>query len=168
MTEYKKFPYRSEFPKSSERSCNHRSLEDALQWARGIIHSHWRETGEFGVEGEYVYDAETSVITNRNTGYRWILRRDDNRVEFQTPQMFEEAVAEESIDVHLSIEEAEALAQAAQADAIKDKRTKALVEQALDQIAILCRQVRGRVRAGDSFIAVGARSIPRRARSGKT
>jgi hypothetical protein len=65
------------------------------------------------VEGEYVNDAETALATNRNTGYRWILRRDDHRVEFQTEQMLEEAAAEESIDVHLSIEEAEALARAA-------------------------------------------------------
>jgi len=40
----------------------------------------------YGSEGEHVYpDAETAVITNRNTGYRWILRRKDWRVEFQTP-----------------------------------------------------------------------------------
>lgn len=163
MAEYRKYPYRSEFPHSSEDGRNHQTLEDALQWARWTIHSRWRETNEYGVEGDYVHDdAQTAVITNRNTGYRWILRRSDHVIEFQTPQMFEEAVADQTIDVHLSIEEAEALARAAKAEAVKDKRTKALVEQALDQIAILCRQVRERVRAGDAFIDAWTRSIPRK------
>ena len=53
------------------------------------------------------------MITNRNTGYRWILRRHESAVEFQTPQMFEESVAEISIDVHLTVEEAESLASVA-------------------------------------------------------
>lgn len=162
MPEYRKFPYRSEFPDSSERARNHQTLEDALQSARWTIHSRWRENNEYGVEGDYIHDAQTSVITNRNTGYRWILRRDDHRVDFQTPQMLDEAVAEQSIDIHLSIEEAEALALAANREAIKDKRMKALVEQALDQIAILCRQVRERVRVGDTFVDGWTRSIPRR------
>lgn len=162
MADYRKFPYRSEFPDSSERPRNHQTLEDALQWARWRVHSRWRETNEYGVEGEYVNDAETAVITNRNTGYRWILRRSDHRVGFQTQQMLEEAAAEESIDVHLSIEEAEALARAAKAEAIRDKRRRALVEQALDQIAILCRQVRERVRVGDTFIDGWTRTIPRK------
>ncbi len=162
MAEHRKFPYRSEFPDSSERARKHQTLEDALHWTRWTIDSRWRETNEYGVEGEYVHDAQTAVITNRNTGYRWILRRDDHRVEFQTPQMFEEAVVEQSIDVHLSMEEAEALARAAKAEAIKDKRTKALAEQALDQMAILCRQVRERVRSGDDFVDGWTRSIPRK------
>jgi hypothetical protein len=162
MAEYRKFPYRSEFPDSSERARNHQTLEDALRWARWTIHSRWRESNEYGVEGEYVNDAKTALVTNRNTGYRWILRRDDHRVEFQTEQMFEEAAAEESIDVHLSIEEAEALARAAKAEAIEDKRRRALVDQAIDQIAILCRQVRERVRVGDAFIDGWTRTIPRK------
>src|SRR5947209_8044425 len=73
MPEYTKFPYRSEFPDSSERPRNHQSLEDALDWSRRIVHSRWREDNEFGREGEYAYeDMVVAVITNRNTGYRWI------------------------------------------------------------------------------------------------
>jgi hypothetical protein len=34
MAEYKKYPYRSEFPDSSESGRSHQSLEDALEWAR--------------------------------------------------------------------------------------------------------------------------------------
>lgn len=161
MTEYKKFPYRSEFPDSVESARNHQTLEDALRWARWTIYSRWRETNEYGIEGDHIRDAEIALITNRNTGYRWLLRRSDRLVEFQTPQMLEEAVAEQSIDIHFSIEEAEALARAAVGADIKDKRTKALVGQALDQIAILCRQVRERVRAGDTFVDAWTRSIPR-------
>lgn len=162
MTEYRKFPYRSEFPDSGEGARNHQTLEDALEWARWTIHSRWRETNEYGVEGGYVHDAETAVITNRNTRYRWILRRSNRHVEFQTPQMLEEAVAGQSIDIHLSIEEAEALARTAMSVDIKDKRTKALVGQALDQMAILCRQVRERIRAGDTIVDDWTRSIPRK------
>lgn len=162
MADYKKYPYRSEFPDSSEMGRNHQSLEDALDWARRVIHGRWRETNEYGIEGEYIHDAETAVITNRNTGYRWILRRREHVVEFETPEMLEEAIAAESVDLHLSIEEAEALARAAKAATISDKRTRALTEQALDQIGVLCRQVRERIRAGDSFIDPWMRSIPRK------
>lgn len=161
MPEFKKYPYRSIFPDSSENARNHQTLEDALQWARWMLHSTWRETNEYGVEGDYVHDAETALITNRNTGYRWILRRKEFTVEFQTPGMFEELVSAESIDVHLTIEEAEALAHAAKSAQVKDRRTRALMEQALDQIALLCRQVRERVRAGDTFIDGWTRGIPR-------
>lgn len=161
MAEFKKYPYRSVFPDSSEGGRNHQTLEDALQWARWTLHSRWRETNEYGVEGDYVRDAETAVITNRNTEYRWIMRRKESTVEFQTPGMFEELVGDQSIDVHLSIEEAEALARAAKCAQINDKRTKALMDQALDQIALLCRQVRERVRAGDTFIDGWTRGIPR-------
>ena len=108
VAEFKKYPYRSVFPDSSESGRNHQTLEDALQWSRWTLHSRWRETNEYGVEGDYVRDAETAVITNRNTGYRWILRRKESTVEFQTPGMFEDLVGDQSIDVHLSIEEAEA------------------------------------------------------------
>src|SRR5438128_809940 len=104
MSEYKKFPYRSEFPDSSESGRSHQSLEDALHWSRWTIHARWRETNEYGIEGAYVRDAETAVITNRNTGYRWLLRRHESVVEFQTPQMLEESIAVEGIDVHLSVE----------------------------------------------------------------
>jgi hypothetical protein len=52
--------------------------------------------------------------------------------------MFEGAVAEPSIDVHLRIEEGEAFARAVKAVSITDKRMKAPVDQALDQFAVLC------------------------------
>ena len=99
MRTYTKFPYRTEFPDSSESGRNSQTLEDALHWARWVLHAVWRETSEYGKEGDPIYEAETAIITNRNTGYRWILRRADWRVEFQTREMFEEAVANESIDV---------------------------------------------------------------------
>lgn len=59
--------------------------------------------------------------------------------------MVEESVANESVDLHLSIEEAEALARAANSAELKDRRQRALLDQALDQIALVCRQVRDRV-----------------------
>lgn len=162
MPEFKKYPYRSEFPDSAERWRNHQTLEDALQWARWTIHARWHETNEYGSEGEYVHDdAAVALVTNRATGYRWILRRRDHRVEFQTPQMLEDAVGEQGIDLHLSVEEAEALARAAKSERINERRTKALVDQALDQVALLCRQVRERVRVGDAFIDAWTRGIPR-------
>lgn len=165
MADYKKYPYRTEFPDSSESARSHQSLEDALHWARWTIYSRWRETNEYGNAGDYVHDATTAVITNRNTGYRWILRRDESVVEFQTPDMLEDSIAEFGIDVHLTVEEAEALARTAISSAAKDKRTKALTGQALDQIGLLCRQVRERVRLADTFIDAWTRSIPRRTES---
>ena len=161
MNTYRKFPYRVEFPDSSESARNSQTLEDSLWWARWTINRVWKESSEWGVEGEPTTDAETAVITNRNTGYRWILRRKNPQVEFQTSEMFEEAVANESLDVHLTVEEAEALAHAAKSGQIKDPRLKALTDQALDQIGLLCRQVRERVRLGDSFIDAWTRGIPR-------
>lgn len=128
MAEYRKFPYRSEFPDPSERARNHQTLEDALWWARWMVHRVWRETNEYGAEGEYIHDAESAVITNRNTGYRWIMRRGDHRVEFQTPQMFKEAIAKESIDVQLTIEEGEARAQAANGAAIEDSPSSTVTD----------------------------------------
>ncbi len=77
--------------------------------------------------------------------------------------MIEEAAAEVGINVYLTVEEAEALGRAAKSNEVKDRRTKALMEQALDQIAIVCRQVRDRIRAGNKFIDGWTRSIPRRA-----
>lgn len=162
MTTYTTFPYRTEFPDSSERGRNSKTLEDALATARWQVHRVWRETNEYGREGEYIYDTDTAVVTNRNTGYRWLVRRGDHRVEFQTPKMLEETVAEESIELHLSVEEAEALARAATSSQIKDRRQKALLDQALDQIAVVCRQVRRRVEAGDELIDAWTRTIPRR------
>jgi hypothetical protein len=159
---YTTFPYRTEFPDSSESGRNSKTLEDALSSARWHVHRVWRETNEYGREGEYIHDTETAVITNRNTGYRWILRRGDHRVEFQTSQMLKDAVAEQNIELHLSVEEAEALARAAIDTQLKDRRQKALVDQALDQIAVVCRQVRGRVEAGDELVDAWTRAIPRR------
>ena len=102
-----------------------------------------------------------AVITNRNTGYRSLVRRNTAPVEFQTSEILEEMVASEGLDVHLTVEEAEALARAAKSGHIKDPRTKALIDQALDQIGLLCRQVRERVRLGDTFIDAWTRGIPR-------
>lgn len=151
MPHYKKFPYRSEFPDSSEGARSHQTLEDALYWARWKVHRVWRETNEYGLEGDYIYDAPRAIITNRNTGYRWILRRDDHHVEFQTPEMFEDAVAHAAIELHLTVEEAEALAVAIKLEAIADKHIRALASQALDQIALVCREIRERARIADAF-----------------
>jgi hypothetical protein len=92
MKRYAKYPYRTEFPDSSEGGRNSQTLGDALSWARWHLYRVWRDDTEYGRAGEYIHDTETAVITNRNTGYRWILRREDRRVEFQTPEMLEEAV----------------------------------------------------------------------------
>jgi len=73
-------------------------------------------------------------------------------VEFQTPAIVQETVADESVDIHLTVEEAEALARAAKSAELKDRRQRALLDQALDQIALVCRQVRDRVLAADEFI----------------
>ncbi|MFN8232259.1 MAG: helix-turn-helix domain-containing protein [Actinomycetota bacterium] len=137
-------------------------MEDALWWARWQVQSRWRETNEFGRAGEYANDSEIAVITNRNTSYRWIVRRGDHRVEFQTPEMLEGTVADQSVELHLTVEEVEALARATVDAKPKDRRQKALVEQALDQIAVVCRQVRARVEAGDELIDSWTRAIPRR------
>src|SRR5436305_10783496 len=99
MTTYAKFPYRVEFPDSSEDARRSQSLEDALSIARWTLHRVWKEDWEGGRKGESTTDAETAVITNRNTGYRWILRRTGYDVEFQTPGMIEELVASQTIEV---------------------------------------------------------------------
>jgi hypothetical protein len=52
MAAYPKFPFRSEFPDSDEGWRNHKTLEDALDWARWTIHSRWQETNEYGRAGE--------------------------------------------------------------------------------------------------------------------
>jgi Helix-turn-helix domain len=57
------------------------------------------------------------------------------------------------------------LARAAKAAEITDRRTKALAEQALDQIGAICRRVQDRVRAGEKELDLWARSIPRSYRS---
>jgi hypothetical protein len=98
------------------------------------------------------------------------MRRKERTVEFRTPAMVEELVAGEGIDIYLTVEDAEALARAAKAADIKDRRTKALMEQTLDQIAVVCRDVRDRIEAGDKWIgaAVGPAIISSPERSPKT
>lgn len=114
-----------------------------------------------GRAGEPTTDADRAVITNRNTGYRWILRRGRTEVEFQTMAMYEDLVADQGIEVYLTVEEAEALARSAMGRESKDAREKALTGQALDQIAHLCRGVRDCVTAGDTDVARRSGRIPR-------
>ncbi len=76
MAEYKKFPYRSEFPDSTETARNHQSLEDALSWTRWIIHSRWRETNEYEIAEEYTNDAAqrarlAPLALSANVAGRW-------------------------------------------------------------------------------------------------
>jgi hypothetical protein len=71
-------------------------------------------------------------------------------------------LADQSIELHLTVEEAEALARAAVDTQLKDRRQKALLDQALDQIAVVCRQVRRAVEAGDELVVAWTRAIPRR------
>jgi hypothetical protein len=87
-------------------------------------------------------DADVALITNRDTGYRWILHRESAAVEFQTPGMLTEQVARDHLNVNLSVEEAEALADAAESAEISDKRRAAIVRQATEQIRLLAGQVR--------------------------
>ena len=87
-------------------------------------------------------DAHVAVITNRDTGYRWILRRGSMTVEFQTPDMLPEQIADDYLRVFLSVEEAEALVDAAESAEMPDKRRAALVRQATGQIRLLVGQVR--------------------------
>jgi hypothetical protein len=87
-------------------------------------------------------DADVAVITNRDTGYRWILHRESATVEFQTPGTLAEQVARDHLNVYLSVEEAEALADAAESAEISDKRRAAIVRQATEQIRLLAGQVR--------------------------
>jgi hypothetical protein len=48
---------------------------------------------------------------------------------FQTSGMLEDASAEESVDLHLTVEEAEALARAAAGGQVKDQRQKAILKE---------------------------------------
>ena len=162
MAEFKKFPYRSEFPESRAQARSHQTLEDAIWWSRYALNARWHDSDdeEGVIAGERVYDAERALITNRNTGYRWLLRRNKYEIEFQTPQMFEDLVADQRIEPYLTVEEGEAVATVAKMAQVKDKRLKALSDQALEQIGTLCRQIRERVRAGDDFIDSWSRGIP--------
>jgi hypothetical protein len=119
------------------RSHNAVSLERALSDARHVLRYVWKENGE------WIYpDADVAVITNRDTGYRWILRRDSDAVEFQTAGMLAEQAAGDQLDAFLSVEEAEALASAAEFAEVADKRTAALVRQAAGQLRMLASRVR--------------------------
>jgi hypothetical protein len=85
-------------------------------------------------DGSPANDAYVAVITNRDTGYRWILRRASATVQLETPEMLAEQVAMDKLYVYLSVEEAEALAEAAESAQVDDKRRVALGRQATEQI----------------------------------
>jgi hypothetical protein len=112
------------------------SLERAIQDAQDALGWVLKSDGSPG------NDAYTAVITNRDTGYRWILRRGSATVEFQTPAMLAEQIADDHLDIYLSVEEAEALAEAAESAEMPDKRKAAVVRQAAGQIHLLVSQVR--------------------------
>lgn len=136
-----KRPYWVEFPDATQdgflvRNHNSPSLESAIQDARYALGWVLKSDGSPG------NDADAAVITNRDTGYRWILRRGSATVEFQTPGMLAEQVAAEQLCVYLSVEEAEALADAAESAEIPDKRKAAVARQAAGQIRLLASQVR--------------------------
>jgi hypothetical protein len=147
-------PYWVEFPGSGVdkgdpycRAHNAVSLERALSDARQVLWRRWKENHD------WVYPlADIAVITNRDTGYRWIMRRDSAAVEFQTPEMLAEQVASDQLNVFLSVEEAEALASAAEAAEVTDKRTAALVKQAAGQLQLLASQVREARRQAETHV----------------
>ena len=147
-------PYWVEFPGSSAdkddpycRSHNAVSLERALSDGRCVLWRVWKDGGEWVYPG-----ADVALITNRDTGYRWILRRGSDAVEFQTPEMMAEQVARDQLNVFLSVEEAEALAGAAESAEVTDKRTAAVVRQAAGQLRLLASQVREARRQAETHI----------------
>lgn len=125
------------------RDHNSPSLERAIEDARLTLD--W----VLKVDGSPGNDADIAVITNRDTGYRWILRRGSVKVEFQTPDMLAEQAADDHLDVYLSVEEAEALADAAEVAELPDKRKAAVVKQAAEQIRLLAGEVREARRRAD-------------------
>jgi hypothetical protein len=147
-------PYWVEFPGSSAdkgdpycRSHNAVSLERALSDARSVLWRRWKENRE------WVYPcADVAVITNRDTGYRWILRRGSDAVEFQTPGMLAEQVASDQLNLFLSVEEAEALAGVAESAEVTDKRKAAVVRQAAGQLQLLASQVREARRQAETHV----------------
>ena len=147
-------PYWVEFPGSGAdkgdpycRSHNAVSLERALSDARQVLWFRWK------ANHEWIYlQADVAVITNRDTGYRWILRRDSGAVEFQTPEMLAEQVASDQLNVFLSVEEAEALADAAESAEVTDRRTAAVVRQAAGQLRLLASQVREARRQAETHV----------------
>jgi hypothetical protein len=144
-------PYRVEFPGATQdgflvRNASWPTLERALHEARIAVN--W----VLKVDLSPGNDADVAVITNKDTGYRWILRRGRQVVEFQTPEMLAEQVAEDPVTVHWTVEEGEALLSAVDLDKVGDKRTRALAAQAADQARLLCGQVREhRVNAGKDY-----------------
>jgi hypothetical protein len=156
-----KVPYRITFPDSSERPQNSKTLERALHSASWRLNCVWKEDCEWGRAGEPTTDADRAIIVNRNTGYRWIVRRGQTEVEFQTPGMTEKLVQEQGINLYLTVEEIEALARSVNRREPKDARDAALTGQALDQIAYVCQQVRNRVEAGDQEVTRRHSSLPR-------
>ena len=141
-------PYRLEFPDATPdwlvQNRSWPTLERAISEARYALN--WVKRSD----GSPANDAYVAVITNRDTGYRWILRRGSMTVQFETPEMLAEQVAADQLYVYLTVEEAEALAGAAESAEVDDKRTVALVRQATDQIRALVNQVReARRRATD-------------------
>jgi hypothetical protein len=145
-------PYWVEFPGAEQGhdpyTRNHKAidLERALQDARTAV---WRVKRS---DGSPANDADVAVITNRDTGYRWILRRGSAAVEFQMPGMLAEQVAGDQLDVFLSVEEAEALAAAAESVEVADKRKAAVLRQAAGQLRLLAGQVREARRRADTCI----------------
>ena len=88
-------PYRLEFPDATEdggfvRERNWPTLERAFHEARCA--QNWVKKSELSPANP----AYVAVITNRETGYRWILRRGSTKVEFQTPEMLAEHIGRSS------------------------------------------------------------------------
>ena len=134
-------PYRLEFPGATPdgflvRNNSWPSLERAIEEARYALGWVLKSDGSPG------NDADVAVITNRDTGYRWILRRGSATVEFQTPEVLAEQVEGDHLDIYLTVEEAEALASAAERAEFPDKRNAAIVRQAAGQIRVLAGQIR--------------------------
>jgi hypothetical protein len=82
------------------RDHNSPALESAIQDARHTLGCVMKSDGSPG------NDADVAVITNRDTGYRWILHRGFATVEFQTPGMLAEQVARDHLNVYLSVRRA--------------------------------------------------------------
>jgi hypothetical protein len=156
-----KIPYRITFPDSSESPQSTKTLERALHSASWRLNRVWKEDCQWGKAGEPTTDADRAIITNRETGYRWIVRRGHPEVEFQTPEMAEKLVREQGINLYLTVEEIEALARSVKGREPQDTRQAALADQALDQIAYVCQQVRNRVDAGDRQVDHRFTSLPR-------
>ncbi len=133
------------------RDHNAQSLERAIRDARLTLG--WCKKSD----GSPANDADVAVITNRDTGYRWILHRGSPIVEFQTPEMLAEQVAGDQMEVYLSVEEAEVLAEAAESAEIRDSRKAAVVKQAVEQIRYLAGAVRESRRRAEPDAVVSRR-----------